>query len=514
MQSTTLATLVVLAPLLALVLGLVVAVLVGAWRARATRWACLVATALALGAVAKLWLLARTSPFDLALTGPVPLILTTLDVHFDLARGLAAITVLILGLCAFAAAPGEDGQSRGDYLATLVALLAALALTLTTDLLIVSVAWTALVAIGVLALIAARRTDEAAAWIVLGVCGAPALLVGGALLQTTRAAPSGAAGVSAEWTVLLLAIVGAVSAGITPLAGWLERSPGSGAFTFIADAALPVVGFSLAVRATGLVDPTNSLGLSAVLIAAGLWGIADAADAAWSSRDPAATGRAAGRGEIGMAFVALAIGTQTAVAAGLFLVVVSVVARAIPRVNSRGLIGRIAWASGAGLPPLPGFLGRWLIVMAALAAGAWLLGIAIGLGCLVLDLGLLGGTPNPGNHPEPSPDTGKVLAGLLLLLAIVPASAFTGHPGPAIDPVARLLALIIVLIPPLVATALARPRPAPRRATTVHRERSRGWESIEQIAERAAEASRIVEGRYNLAFGFLVAIVAIFALVG
>jgi len=582
MQAMTLASAVVLAPALALFLGLVVVGLVGACRlpGRPARWIGLPATACALGMAVRLWLLARSGALLFDVVQPPTTVGLAIGGRLDVVAGVSLVAALAVGLTSIDR--GTTEPRAAEVAALLGSLLLAVGLLLVDNIAIVAELWAALVLVAAGGSIAARHVDVALSWMSLACCGVPALVLSGATLTASSgggASLVGAPGVSSGWAVFSLAAVGALSAGITPLNAWLDRSADSGVVTLIADALLPLAGFYLAARAVGLVGAGGSTGLTVLLMVAGFWGIADAAHAAWTAGDHSAVSRAAGRGECGLAFVALAIGTQPAIAAALFLTVFGVLARTLARTAGPDLLGRVGWASMAGLPPLPGFAARWLIVVAAFAVGDWLLGLAVGVAALVLDLGLFGSISigRPGDarsaasdevEPTAAQGVGQelvsrrdaatidrgtaaasklpsdvrlsarglkffarratawprvaiagvlVLAGLAparwLLATLLPVAAMPGRTAPTALLPATLLAVLVAVLPILVAGIAVRPWLSPPRQEISRTIQERAWDVVERSAERTAELSRVVEGRYNLAFGFLVVVAAAFALV-
>lgn len=521
MHATVPAGAIMLAPALALLLGLAsIGVLgtVGVGRG-AARLAALLALALALGATLRLALLARAAPLDLSLTirlGDDP---TTIGWHVDALAALCLVALLIVGL----AATNRTESARAARVAVaLVALLVSIALFLSTSLSSVVGLWLIVVLIGMIDLVVERQADEALAWASLALCVAPVLAFAGAMLVSSRAgvalltdAPSPAN----QPAVVLLTFAGLASAGLTPLNGWLARTTDSPIAAFIADAVLPLAGFFLAARALRLTVPDRSLAVVALLIGFSLWTIGDANQALWKADRLPGVIRAAGRGETALAFIALAVGSGFALAAATYLLIFSVIARTSSRLAGPDWLARVGWASTAGLPPLPGFVGRWLCVVAAFAAGQWLLGLALGAAGFVLNLGIFGTRSIRASDEKPPTTIDLLLAGLLVAAGLAPgreafavvagqSTADATAPGPAV----ALLAIVVVLAPTAIAATIGRSRRLSHHPPASQSIQDLYWGDVEHVAERVSEVWRVVDTRYNLAFGFLAVVVAVFAL--
>lgn len=526
MHAQTLASAIVLAPALALLLGFVIfnaLWMIGSAK-NLPRHVALFVTAVALGMVARLWIASRSGAQTFNVASPSGPASETLAIHVDVLAGVCLAAMLLAGLARVDREEATGSRFSGSAL--LLALAVATVLFLSASVAAFTVLWVGLIFLGTAEAIARRGLDDAVSLLALALCGAPVLVVSGAAIASTGNGSSLALAASpsvVQWAALSLALVGAASAGITPLNGWLHRDHQSEVAGLVSDVVLPLTGIYLATRALQLAGPERSIALSVVLVGFGLWGAGDAAHAAFTARSLAAQSHAAGQGESGLAFVALAIGTQSSIAAALFLTAFSVLARSGARVAGRDWLARLGWASSVGLPPLPGFVGRLLVVAAACAAGEWPLAIALGAAALVLDLGVFANRTLPA-RPERSTSPfalallGVVaLAGLIptraLVAQLLPASAFPGVPSHAPSAALAVLALLIALAPVLIAPVVAKPRSAPPHADISQTIQERGWDGLERFAESVAGLARIVEGRYNLAAAFVVIVVAIFAFV-
>ncbi len=514
---------IVLAPALVVLLGLAI---LGALDSRRIGWhaarlAALVVLGLALGAALRLWLLARTAPLDLSLAVLPGDDSATIGWHVDKLAGLCVVTLLVAGLGAVQLAEGARPTRR--VVLVLATLLVAIAVLLTASVAWVAGLWLLLVLIGVAELAADRQVAGARAWASLAVGVAPLLGFAGTVLA---AAHEGVASLTVapsavnQTAAVLLILAGLASAGLTPLNDWLARATGSPAASLIADAALPLVGFSLAARAMGWVDPGHATALEALLVGFGSWSVLDANQALWRAQGFPDVVREAGRGETALAFILLGAGSSDALAAATFLLVFAVIARTSSHLSARTWLARLGWASAAGLPPLPGFSGRWLGVAAALAGGQWLLGLVLGAASFALNLGLFG-TRSIGTESSRSPTTiDALLAGLLAAAGLVPArialAVIAPRTGPvgAAEPgvVVTLLAMIIVLVPTMIAVTVDRSRRPASGPAARSRVQDRYWQRVEQLAESCAERWRVVDARYDLPIGFLAVIVAVVTL--
>ncbi|MGH2460631.1 MAG: hypothetical protein ACRDIY_17395 [Chloroflexota bacterium] len=526
MHAQTLASAVVLAPALALLLGFVIFNALGRFGTAEgrSRGVALVAAAIALGMAARLWVTSRTGAQTVILASPSGPAADTLAVHVDV---LAAVCLVVLLLAGLARVDRDDGaRSRFSGAALLLTLAVATCLFLSASIAALTVCWAGLIFLGAAESIARRELDDAAPLLALALCGAPVLVVSGAAIASlgngsplTLAAPPSVV----QWAALSLALIGAASAGITPLNGWLTRDRPSEVASLVSDVVLPLTGTYLAMRALQLAGSERSIVLSVVLVGFGLWGAGDAAHAAFTARSIEAQSRAAGRGESGLAFVALAVGTQSSVAAALFLTAFSVLARTSVRVAGRDELARLGWASTVGLPPLPGLVGRWLVVAAALAAGEWPLAVALGAAALLLDLGVFANRAFPARPARSTRPVALALLGAIalggliptwwLIARLLPGASLPGTTSPAPSAALGILALAIALTPVLIAPLATKPRSVLPHADLGRAIQERAWDAIERFAEGAAGIARIVEGRYNLAAAFVVIVVAIFAFV-
>ena len=526
MHAMTLASAVVLAPALALLLGFV---FVNATRVKssanaAPRKIALFATALALGMAARLWDISRSSVLSFTVASPPGPAPETLAVHVDVPAGVCLVALLLAGIACI----GRDGtdQSRFSRATMLLALAGAVALFLSASIAAFTILWVGLLFLGAAGVIAHRGLDDAVSLLSLAACGAPVLVVSGAALASTGGGSSMSFPMPppvAQWAALAIIMVGAASAGLTPLNGWIHQDSYPDVTSVVVDLALPLAGVYLAVRGMQLAGPERPIGVLIALIGFGLWGAGDAAHDAFTAGSVKAQCRAAGRCESGLAFVALAIGSQSSVAAALFLTVFSVLARTGARVDGRGWLARLSWASTIGLPPLPGFAGRWLVIAAACLVGQWPLAVAIGCASLLLDLGVFAnrgvsaGTDRPTNSFALLPLGALAVAGVVparwLIAELLPVSALPGVSSPPLSWTISVLALVIALAPLLIAPVAVKPRSAPSRPDISRTIQERGWDMFERFAEGVAGLGRIVEGRYNLAAAFVVIVVAIFGFV-
>jgi multicomponent Na+:H+ antiporter subunit D len=522
MHATVPAGALVLAPALVVLLGLAILGTLDSLRVgwHAARLAALVALGLALGAALRLWLLARVAPLTLSLA-PLPgSESASIGWYVDNQAGLGVVALLAAGLGATRPVDGAWPIRRAAL--ALLMLVVAITLLLTTSVAVVAGLWLLLVLIGTIELTIDRQIASALAWASLALGIAPLLTFVGAFLASAHAgvalltaAPSAAN----QTAAVLLTIAGLASAGLTPLNGWLAHPDSSPIAGLIADAALPLAGFSLAVRARGLIDPGHAAALVVLLVGFGLWSTLDANQALWKARGFPEVVREAARGETALAFIALSIGSSAALAAASFLLTFSVIARTSSRLVARTWLARLGWASAAGLPPLPGFVGRWLGITAALAAGQWLLALVLGAAGFVLNLGLFGTRSIRDENGSPPTTVDVLLAGLLVAAGLAPArvaiAVVAGQPGlvGAAEPVvAILVSMIVVLVPTAVALTVDRPRRPLTGATIERRVQDRSWSRLEQLAGSCAERWRVVDGRYDLPIGFLTVVVAVFTL--
>jgi multicomponent Na+:H+ antiporter subunit D len=527
MQSMTLASMAVLAPALALLLA---AALVGGLAVprisqNVARGIGLAFTAAALGMAVRLWLVSRSRDLYVALPVPSGGDASATDVHVDPIAGLILISILTVGLATLDEGAAQTSAIR--VAAVLFTLTIAAVFVLSTSLLVIAILWTALIFAPAVWSIAGKEVGEAISWASLAVIVAPILALSGAILG---AGHGGTALLTVEpssanlWAALLLGIVGLVGAGLTPLKDWLLRPTRMGLTTMIADGILPLVGFYLALRAMGLLGADRPVVLGAVFIGVGLWCVGDAARQARQADSFLAVIRAAGRGDSGLAVIALGIATRPAVAAAVFLLVFGVLARTSARIARRDWLARLGWASMAGLPPLPGFVGRWLIVVAALGAGQWFLAIIIAVGAMVLTSAMFASASVRNDGDESLSFAEIALASTLLVgglvpqhwlfSMVVPLTMLPELPSPAASRIAILLALLAVTLSSLTAVAVARQSPQlPRHRDVDDRLQDRSSDGVVRVAERVAELGRAVDARYNLPFGFLAVIVAVFALV-
>lgn len=526
MHAMTLASAVVLAPVLALLLGFVIVNLpwVKSAAESAPRTIALFAAALALGMAGRLWDVYRSSALSFTVaspSGPAP---ETLAVHVDVVASLCLVALLLAGI----ARVGRDGIDRSGFSRAmlLLALAGAVALFLSASIAAFTILWVGLLFLGAAEVIAQRGMADAVSLLSLAVCGAPVLVVSGAALASTGGGSAMSLPVPlplAHWAALATIVVGAACAGLTPLNGWIHQDSYPEVTSLVIDVALPLAGIYLAVRGVHLASPERSIAVLVALVGFGLWGAGDAAHDAFTARSVQAQCRAAGRCESGLAFVALAIGSQSSVAAALFLTVFSILARTGARVDGRGWLARLSWASTIGLPPLPGFAGRWLVIAAACLADQWPLAIAIGCASLLLDLGVFANRRLSAETDRPTNPTALLPLGVLAIAGIVPArwliaellpvSTLPGASSPPLSGTISVLALVIALAPLLIAPVVMKPRSAPSRPDISRTIQERGWATFERFAEGAAGLGRIVEGRYNVAAAFVVIVVAIFGFV-
>src|SRR5262249_52196975 len=224
--------------------------------ASAFRWAGvarvvgLIATSIALGLAVRLGVLGQVRTVDFSLYGSFGVSAA----KPDLVASAAIVVALLLGLVVLAptVADGADASLSGPVTILLATLLTCLPF-LVSDLTTLAVLWTALVLVGggqrvARAASAAERPQTAAAgiapWLGLALVGAPVLWVASALATDSAAATglTAALGPTRLSVRALLVVVGAASAGLAPLGGWLRAAANDERSAFIADGLLPVVG--------------------------------------------------------------------------------------------------------------------------------------------------------------------------------------------------------------------------------------------------------------------------------
>jgi hypothetical protein len=367
---------------------------------------------------------------------------------------------------------------------------------------------------------------DAGTWLAVGLVGAALLEVVGAL--TLAANPgSAAAGPFGRTTTLLLIVLGAISLGLPPFGGWRRGLARRDPVGLLVDGLLPLVGVSLAAR--GLETPlAGGDGLTTlVLLALGGLGIAAGLRLVWRADHLVDLRLATGQLDAGLAYLGLGLGTRPAIAAAVALVAIGAISRAATRVPTRHWSRWLGWASLVGLPPLPGFLARWLFLGVALSTGPWPLALAIGVAVPVATVGVFRQFVNlgvAGSHPvesEPVQPGGLSLASLALVaLALVP----TGFVAQTLAPLsfasaagARALlstpALLIALLPLPLAIALPPTARRHRAATASPGGPPFLWGLAQQLGRRLAGATWVIEDRYDLAAGLLVALAVFFAFV-
>jgi len=459
---------------------------------------------------------------------------STLD--FPVAFGLAAS--LVVGLTGWEAVRDRRAWWRGPVsaLATVLALL----LIGIPDLVTAPTLWFAVALLGVGLTVAelgphlqiASETDDrapsladAGTWLAVGLVGAALLGVVGAL--TLAANPGMPSAPFGRTTTLLLIVLGALSLGLPPFGGWRRGLARRDPVGLLVDGFLPLVGISLAARGLGTPSAGGVDLTTLLLLALGGLGIAAGLRLVWRAEHLVDLRLATGQLDAGLAYLALALGTRPAIAAAVALVAVSAIGRVAARVPTRHWSRWLGWASLIGLPPLPGFVIRWLFLGVALSAGPWPLALAIGVVVPVATVGVFRQFVNLGvaaSHPvesEPVHLGGPSVAALaLVLLALLP----TGFVAQSLAPLgfastvgARAVlstpALLIVLLPlPL---AIALPPTARRRRA---RAASLGgppflWGLVQQLGRRLTGATWVIEDRYDLAAGLLVALAVLFAFV-
>jgi hypothetical protein len=323
----------------------------------------------------------------------------------------------------------------------------------------------------------------------------------------------------------LLALVGAAGLGLLPTTRSILAH--RGAAGVLADGLLPLAGLGLAARGV-TVESAGTLTVLA-FVALGVVGCGLAIRSAWRAEDLIRLRAAAGQANAGLAFFALAVGTPGAVAAAGLLIAVGVAGRALAGSSTRNWSRWLGWATLLGLPPLPGFLARWLLLLAVLAAGRWLLAVALAVVILVVCAVLVRqfaalavAVPRGQTGEEWLSGFGPGLAAVVLVLCgLVPsrwwfglllgATATAGRVPSGVGPLG-IAALLIVLLPlPIGMTALWTARRAPPPARL--RRPVGGWENARRAAGLLAEIAHVVEDRYDLAVGLLLGLAVLFAFV-
>jgi hypothetical protein len=460
---------------------------------------------------------------------------STLD--FPVAFGLAAS--LVVGLTGWEAARDWRAWWRGPVIA--LATVLALLLIGTPDLVTAPTLWFALALLGVGLTIAelgphlqiASETDDrapsladAGTWLAVGLVGAALLGVVGALTLAASPGPA-AASPFGRTTTPLLVVLGALSLGLPPFGGWRRGLARRDPVGLLVDGLLPLVGIFLAARGLGTPSAGGVDLTTLLLLALGGLGIAAGLRLVWRADHLVDLRLATGQLDAGLAYLALALGTRPAIAAAVALVAVGAIGRAAARVPTRHWSRWLGWASLIGLPPLPGFLIRWLFLGVVLSAGRWPLALAIGVVVPVATVGVFRQFVNLGvaaSHPvesEPVHLGGPSVAALaLVLLALLP----TGFVAQSLAPlgfassvggraVLSIPALLIALLPLPLAIALP-PTARRRRAGPA----SLGgppflWGLVQELGRRLAGATWVIEDRYDLAAGLLVALAVLFAFV-
>jgi hypothetical protein len=424
----------------------------------------------------------------------------------------------------------------GPVTILLATLLACLVL-LVSDLITLAMLWTALVLVGAgqqmaRAAGAAEHPRTAVAgiapWLGLALVGAPVLWIASALATDggTATGLTAALGSTRLSVRALLVVVGAASAGLAPLGGWLRVVENDERSAFIADGLLPLVGLALAARALGPGGAAPPASLAGLLVLLGLCGCAEAAWSAWRADEADGLLRVIGRADAGLAFLALAAGSSFGVAAATFVVGAGVLARAIARTSPGRWPAWLAWASLAGFPGFAGFVGRWLLLAAIFASGqpllalsAALASVSLGVAAFRATLLVLGGLVK--KEPEPRRvGFGGIVAVLLLVVAgLAPsqlllaaiAAAIAGPLGaPGWSGLLVPPATLVALLPLIVATPFLNRKRA-RRSDAWRKAERRLWGAAQHLAERTARLAGVVDTRYDLAVGLLVAVATLFA---
>ncbi len=504
-------------PLALAAAGLVLALAASlAGRDGAARRVALLSLAGALGAVLGLFPSAAPLVTDVAVPGGVPLPLVRLD-----RPGLMVLAVLfLLGIAAVLALPGRHAGRAAA--ATAAAVLAAAGAVAAADLAAAAICWTLLVALGAADLVGARLADDAASWASLAVCGAPALLLASAVASPPTGAVAAVGPLSHDQvTAAAVVLVGAASAGAAPLNGWLRRASRSGLVALIGDGLLPLAGITLIARTLMGMDGGWPAGLPVLLAVLGTAGIAEASFSASRAGDLPELSRAVGQGEASLALYALALGTPGGAGAALFLTAASVLARTSTCLAGRGWLARIGWASMAGLPPLPGWTGRWLVLLAALDARQWALALAVGAAVAVLGVGQSSSTALFRRDAAPPAGGDPGLFAVLALAGLAPGSLaaglFSGE-SPAVGrslswPLVEHLVAAVVPLAGVLPLALVRTRPRRRRAGLGRSVDERLGELAAALAEDAARAAGVIERRFGLAVGIVAVLAAVLTFV-
>jgi hypothetical protein len=519
------------------------------------------ALALALGAVLRLWWADRTAPQTLvwlspsstqlplepaAVTLPTAIRLDTVGL-VPLAALLALATLAIggravagddrepfnRGQAAARVAPRqarpEPGRSAG--VGILAVALVASGIVVCPDLTAVATLWTLLVLLGPMVSggITGLDTQVGPRWLAPGILAAVTLAVAAFALAARQSGsavlPAGAqpgeglaaAGLAVAAVVLLLAVPGAPK-----VSGPRDRRP----YVWLTDAAVPLIGYVLAVRAVALIadGPTGPLGpggpVSAGLALAGTVGLGMGAWLAGRAADSDGLRTASRSVDGGLVLLAVAAGSPLALVAALYLAVAGALARSLA--TTALPIGRwLGAASLVGLPPLPGFAARGLVLAALLASGPWLVAGVAGVGTAVASHRLLGafiargrpaGDPTAGARRGVVGEPERLLTAGLVLAALVPTAALVRLLGPSLasSPIgfplaATLGAWLLIGVP----QGLAGLRPAPTAAPTPRF--TAAW-AIRQV-EPLAVATRRLEDRYDLIVGLAVALAIAFAFV-
>ena len=252
---------------------------------------------LAFLATAREWIVDRGQPVDVTVFSP-----TTLDtfvVPWSTILGSARVDVLALGGLSFAILIGfvelavVPEPSEGPEIQALVVsagcLFAGL-LMWSADSISVTTLWFAFSLLGIGTMVASQKfsptrladgSEESASttfadlrgWLTLALIAAPALLFADSILVSMNGGPFllGGHPIPRGFPIALV-LVGAATAGLSPLNGWRDGPDRHPEVAYIADALAPLAGFALAARGMGTSGARSEPVVLILLFLIGFWG--------------------------------------------------------------------------------------------------------------------------------------------------------------------------------------------------------------------------------------------------
>jgi multicomponent Na+:H+ antiporter subunit D len=449
--------------------GAIACLAVGRRAARAVAWAAACATSSLGGAIA--WLTAERGPMRHALGGwGAPL---GIELRADGVAAAMLLAAAVVGAATTATMLREPRASR--VLASWLLAWAGLdALVLSADIfnLYVALELTTIASVGLVASAGTRRAGEAALrYLLLGMTGSLVYLAGVAVLYGVyatldletlgaRASPTPAS----SFALALMFAGLCLKAALFPLHGWLPA-------VYVA-AEPPVAAILGGLLGKGPFYVLLRIGLATFELsdaAGGLLGALGAGAIVWGSllairqRSLTALVAYSSVAQIGYLFLALGVGARAAMP-GVVMFAVSHAAAKASLFLSAGAIRRalghdevdalagvaeqlpltffavsLAGVSLMGMPPSGGFVGKWLLLRAAMERGEWLLGAALVIGGLLAAVYVFRilraalAPPPEGAKPPRAPRATQLAALALAIVSILLGVA----PGP-------LLALLAV----------------------------------------------------------------------